>query len=896
MANGFSSSVEERIVPQAPNRFGSLSSKQAYESLFLAVQQTVDHHRPDKTFGAVLRHYFIAPLLRGRCGGGVEIGVESLLPFICGALQVFAGAINLHFTQGYPSKITIVDGTLLLAIFCVNVVLNTREEYQKDAEVANRVEDLAEQYRELLHTGDARQWSYQSVDPSSPSSTSIALIHTYRDGVLVNIPANLLVEGDLVLLAAGQRAPGDMRRLDPSVADTSQQFIQYKELVRPVKAPTVQGEDGLAAHLYSRKEYIMMETPLVRDVTLAMDSTIHRPDPPMIQELRTRRELAGNVNFLTDKPSACSPLSPLQEESTTNPSSYNKFNTTSTNPNHELADSETEFPLSYTKIWQHFLDVVCGTAFYTLPRSSSLLHGLGNITVMCATDKEGVLSHPMASAEKIFFMTPQDDTREAHDEDQTDRREKKNEEALSNQYDVENNQSEEDCLRRVSHMDYINTNQSTDSLPANDHDPLKMNASVYPKNGAFKKLAANESIEDIISMVSEYTVQSEVADQYVEHFPVELEMTFDPGRENGLRFMDVNWRNMLSSLKPMGLNVLLNTGCQQTALVTQLADHVKYLTLLEHGRVLNDRRMCLCLLGKEIGFSDRALKMFVRRQQIWTFAPYLRTLRIKGDTDKNTALASKGKLKEVKEVKEGREGEDAGVEVEKMYDIAERESIPHTVSQVVEELRSGTLQLLTEGSPPLVLEMCTELWDGQDIRPLHKEDRRRIMEFYQRVSKSMPCQAFSYRPIDQSYAWFDKNNPMPIEFSTSPSKALSTHSNESGDCPACATGSYQSKRNSSEREDYIGPHKKAISASEKRIKCAHMLQGQIFIGMVASQMQPREYLVKMIDDLDDAGIRFVLFSSKDANSSKAFADKMGLETGWNCHISLKEDSDDHSVE
>ncbi|ROI62438.1 Transmembrane protein 94 [Anabarilius grahami] len=42
--------------------------------------------------------------------------------------------------------------------------------------------------------------------------------------------------------------------------------------------------------------------------------------------------------------------------------------------------------------------------------------------------------------------------------------------------------------------------------------------------------------------------------------------------------------------------------------------------------------------------------------------------------------------------------------------------------------------------------------------------------------------------------------------------------------------------------------------------------------------------------LDSACIRFVYFSIEEEVRSKVFAEKMGLETGWNCHISLQSES------
>lgn len=48
----------------------------------------------------------------------------------------------------------------------------------------------------------------------------------------------------------------------------------------------------------------------------------------------------------------------------------------------------------------------------------------------------------------------------------------------------------------------------------------------------------------------------------------------------------------------------------------------------------------------------------------------------------------------------------------------------------------------------------------------------------------------------------------------------------------------------------------------------------------------------MIERLERACIRFVHFSKENEVRSRVFSEKMGLESGWNCHISLL--TDDHS--
>ena len=44
--------------------------------------------------------------------------------------------------------------------------------------------------------------------------------------------------------------------------------------------------------------------------------------------------------------------------------------------------------------------------------------------------------------------------------------------------------------------------------------------------------------------------------------------------------------------------------------------------------------------------------------------------------------------------------------------------------------------------------------------------------------------------------------------------------------------------------------------------------------------------MELIDDLEGACIRFVHFSKENELRSRVFSEKMGLEAGWNCHISL----------
>ena len=52
------------------------------------------------------------------------------------------------------------------------------------------------------------------VDPCTPPSPSISLVHAYRDSELVSVPCNLLVQGDVVVLGPGHSAPAQVQQVE----------------------------------------------------------------------------------------------------------------------------------------------------------------------------------------------------------------------------------------------------------------------------------------------------------------------------------------------------------------------------------------------------------------------------------------------------------------------------------------------------------------------------------------------------------------------------------------------------------------------------------------------------------------------------------------------------------
>jgi hypothetical protein len=66
-----------------------------------------------------------------------------------------------------------------------------------------------------------------------------------------------------------------------------------------------------------------------------------------------------------------------------------------------------------------------------------------------------------------------------------------------------------------------------------------------------------------------------------------------------------------------------------------------------------------------------------------------------------------------------------------------------------------------------------------------------------------------------------------------------------------------------------------------------ILRQQVFLGMAASSVPIRPVINDIFEDLTQAGVRFVYFSPRNMRRSQKVAEKIGLETDWNCAISLR---------
>ncbi|XP_066292609.1 transmembrane protein 94-like [Branchiostoma lanceolatum] len=544
----------------------------------------------------------------------------------------------------------------------------------------------------------------------------------------------------------------------------------------------------------------------------------------------------------------------------------------------------------------------------SLPRTANILHTLGSVTALCCVDKRGVLSCPNASPEKVFFLTSlEDDGTRAEDDGMESEVSSETDPKSNDLADNKVNESRENLKIDLETQDVL-FKASTELLQRDKnvedketHISSKKQTSNTPEKSQSQENVQRERAVDEKAVLQESFSEEEFFECHAEV----LDITTDPHSSSGLRFDDTRWERHLNSLKPLGLNIMLNI-CNPLAVERSAGfmDHLNCVSKDMGGRAILRYRRCLCQLVQQIGFSDKVLELFKLKTQVAAY-------RGLGAGLGQDQLARRSSF------------------------LRNKLPLPNMVSVVTKDYTTGMLQLLTHGTADIVLDSCTDFWDGIDLCPLTDKDRKKILDFYHRMSLSAYCSAFAYRPMEK-----DEVVPIPLgeqkpiraqveKFCLGP---VSRHLGEvfyelpvretdeprGADTPVSDTSlsSTHSQLYSASAhiflllicrpEDLLPP---VQTLEDSNLSLASRGKGrtirreqdwfsaqsrQVFIGMVSAQYQAKMDVVHMIEDLDTACIRFVHFSAEDELRSRIFSEKMGLEAGWNCHISLLSSPEDRS--
>ncbi|XP_024913277.1 transmembrane protein 94 isoform X2 [Cynoglossus semilaevis] len=800
-------------------------------------------------------------------------------------LLVSLGFLCCHGSQPLGSSgIELVNAAALLLLFVLNLLLGGRQERLKRSEMVRRLRSIITQLSHYVSggVGDVRWSQCLYPDLHTPTSPSWSLHWTYRDSQLVNLPISLLVEGDVIALRPGQEAFASLR----GIKDDEHIVLEPGDLFPPFSPPPSprSNEKRGPQNPQQHRLFRVVRTPVLDPVRNSLEAALSRPITVLDNERVTGPSvitkivcpvvlvaflLVNTIRYFCNTPSLTPPC-------------YNFFQlqlmgvlpilpllfpvmwvlVNAFGEARVLAEFSRVTPVGLEMlryVWRHFVGVLKGES-QTLCYTSSLLHTLGSVTVLCCVDKQGILSWPNPSPETVLFFSgrvepphsSQDDLRDdlsvnsyCRVEMDEDREEVGEVQALlCPPPEMSSQQGEGPELSETSHDNVCSSDTVRRRRPCQPATTRTKHHS--GSNVSFSRdTEGGEDDQDFAVGCPDAEAEDFVCDYHLEM----LSLSQDQQNPASIQFDDLSWQCHLPSLKPLGLNIMLNLcNVGVTQQLCRFADHLSNMALQEsHGSVTPIYvPWGLCELSRLIGFTPGARELFKQENHLALYQ-----------------LPSGEKTKEF-------------TSRHLHYFTKRQPPMSHLISLFVQDSSSNNIQMLSHGSADLILEACTDFWDGTDIYPLSGSDRKKVLDFYQRACLSGYCSAFAYKPMQVSLS--AQLNGKCVELTPGPCLFSGV------ELPSTTPIKHGSYRNSWSSDEGIGE-------GVEREDCVQALSGQIFMGMVSSQFQARLDTVRLIDSLVTACIRFVYFSMEDELRSKVFAEKMGLETGWNCHISLTPNGD-----
>ncbi|KPP72939.1 hypothetical protein Z043_108016 [Scleropages formosus] len=803
-------------------------------------------------------------------------------PGVAFTLLVVFGLLCCHGSQPKGSQgIELVNACALFLLLLLNLFLIGRQERLKKSEMVRRLKSIISQLDNTLQAsaGEPIKWSASLYpDLYTPSSPSWSLHWTYRDNQLVNLPVSLLVEGDIIALRPGQESFASLR----GIKDDEHIVLEPGDLFPPFSpppSPRVNEKRGPQSPQQFRL-FRVVRTPILDSIRNSLDLALSRPVTALDNERFTVQSIMAKfacpvvlVAFLVVNTARYFFSAPSLAESPV------RFTFFQLQVMGVLPILPLLFPVMWVVVNAYGEARVLAESNRASPTgllakfSEDTLSSYTEVVssqVLCCVDKQGVLSWPNPSPETVLFFSgrvelphnSQDDLRDdlsvgsfCRMEGDEDRDEAQEGEALLSLPAMESSHhvGNEHEPSETSH----DTARSSDTLRLQRHIQPTRTKHPSGSNVSFSHDTEGGEEDPIQSCGAEASCCE--AEDFVCDYHLEmLSLSQDQQNPVSIQFDDSGWQGHLPSLKPLGLNILLNLcNAGVTQQLCRFSDHLSNLALQEsHGIVQAvhvpwglcelSRLIAIFFVDWTAGFTPGARELFKQENHLTLYQ-----------------LPSGEKAKETAP--------------RRLHNLSKRQPpISHLISLLVRDSTTNNVQMLSHGSADLILEACTDFWDGSDIYPLSGSDRKKVLDFYQRACLSGYCSAFAYKPMQVSLS--PQLNGKCVELAPGPTLFSGV------ELPSTTPIKHGSCRNSWSSDEGIGE-------VVEREDCVQALSGQIFMGMVSSQFQARLDTVRLIDALVNACIRFVYFSMEDELRSKVFAEKMGLETGWNCHISLTPNGD-----
>ena len=792
------------------------------------------------------------------------------------------------------------QGILLLVMTVFNSVLFFWDVYILRTRRVKRLLTKVKPFLSSPCPWNSRSYPSRSIATLRGSFT----IRAYRDDVIVNLPTNLLVQGDVVELYKGMTTPANVVLMDSATNEPTDVSFLVGEV-----PPSEIFQDHQETSYSDRKgngdvrftlpakevKFVVMDTPVIsvfkstigkkrsksfisgeKDCALGVLNVVMIVAFAVSLVINLIRYLALPSDFdvwyellfrlqaYTTVPVLLLPLPLLW-------TIVNIYGTArivllvQKGPSFFKDIKGVDHLKTVYQIMKKMLHIVLQPSLYPNYRS---FHLLGSLTSFCAIDEEYVLTGGSPTPEKVFFFRYTKTMDSDEDDHGNVTKENGNMTEENGNGNLDGNQENQVLFSVMQEnpnemRESVNSAGSAGIYSAGTEEQaslssgkgravreLKFKSREESSNSSpggqqkeppvhlkLPKPPDNVSTASTISEAAPFEVVTEV-----------LDLSSNPKSYSGLCFDDTNWETHIGSLKPIGVNILASSHLFEDPYLWSpegtSEELRKYLQLTT----------CLCPLGVEIGVTEYSTNQFSNEVLLYSLG------NPPEEFQKNTLPRR------------------ASSSLFNASQIVQ----PHIISTVLRDNDSMAYLVMSRGSGDMVSSCCSDFWDGRDLQPMTDLERGTILDFFTRRSLSSYCITLAYNPLleldlaslrDEKLGIFIPENHMRRNFSDmSVMLLLDTTS-------------------SSENEGRVSVTR---SSSAEQV-FASLQCNQVFLGMVSLQFQPKRDVVTLIEDLEMAGIRFVHFTAENEVRGKIFAQKLGLEAGWNCHISLADSPDDDSV-
>ena len=742
-------------------------------------------------------------------------------------------------------------------------------------------------------------------------------VPTFRDGSLVHLPASLLVSGDVIQLHKSMPTPAKVVYSDPEVVkslndavsfdigetppdylfgeerDSSMDSVRFVPEMKPlhftvVDTPVVALLESAVTRkrpktfLTKERNYILNVMIVLVVIVYCISLVVNIIRLFVLPEdfSNSLPEIVFRIPSYTVLPLLNLPL----------PLMWTLFNVYGTSRITLLVENGPEIfknrkGVNHYKMFSKTLSKMFAVVFQcSMYPNYRAFHIFGSLTSVCAVDKEHVLTSAFPIPEKVFFLKSDEcaeeknkqshhlniaselqEVEEALDDAENARMDYLHP-GLSSATTMSSQQSGSVSMKESMDGELegnfnnasllsVNSRQCTApvvdivvqtssptlegsmekdinfrlSVSSIDREASDQQESTVSGSRVLKSALKPASMPDSVSATSVSSVPSDTA-------PFEvtteiLDLSAKPQHFSGVSFDDKNWESHISSLKPVGVCALATSHMLEDAFTWSPTGSSKYLKKHIH------QGLCVCSLGVEIGVTEYSTSLFKGQNDLLLYSIGPQTsLEEKSPISHRSAFTTGSSLQ------------------------------PHILSTAIYDQASSNYIVMSRGSGEMVASCCSDFWDGRDLQPMTEVERTRILDFFARRNLSSHCIALAYNPVIQADVSSFKNQRLGLHI---PSAKIHQHFNDvSMMLPIEENGSVDLSTLSAEQVFTL------------------LQRNQVFLGLVSLQFQARLDIVLLIELLETAGIRFVHFTAENEIRGKIFAQKLGLEADWNCHISL----------